>query len=539
VYEKSRNRRKTDDQILSSFEEPSVRWISPDQWIYEDSLEDLPPWEPISSSSSSSISHEKKPIIRGRQKVSVEVDEASNSWSQALEQLSSSEADGIELPLIVLDAPLLPAGSHSIAVTDKRLEQLYDEILMSGGRRFVATVGKNTDGVISNQPLPVVEADDEQHFFANNKISPYDNNDATLPTVAQMGCVLYLTDVSDGPDGVRVCEHSVQPVRVKIQQVLKRLDGRLYCRVNVVLDQEDDTTPKALEEEIYVRKCENSVTEIKHILAGLGANFMQTLQEWGVILSWFNHNNRRKKNLKNTISANQETKILPRHEQLVLDELDSIAQLQKELDEDVCFRADAFANLGAGPGAGVGSLWHLANSCWLSYLRARAATRARAVYTDLHDRLVDFLRASGRLPPEINNHNDAIIINDLQAKHPTDIAVNINELPRELQRDLLMLQSRISDEIEPIVLQHKAAQTLLDADSHSARCAAFLNLLHNEHKRLAARASLKSLFESERAGNTLVLDPLDYLRQDDHIHNDYDDDDDATGNSKDYWRFYL
>ena len=46
-------------------------------------------------------------------------------------------------------------------------------------------------------------------------------------------------------------------------------------------------------------------------------------------------------------------------------------------DEDVRFNEAALDLLGAGRGVGVGSLWHLADACWLSYLDSRAAARTR------------------------------------------------------------------------------------------------------------------------------------------------------------------
>lgn len=468
----------------------------------------------------------------------------------------------IEMPLVVVDAPLLPSGTHSITVTDRSLQRLYDDILFSGTRRFVVALGRQE------------KCEDEFLSFPNTLTTTKSNYDVVVfseddtdkvvrePTaVAEMGCVLYLTDIKDTPQG-RVCDHAIQPVRVRIQQVLRKRDGRLYCRVNVANDQENELLHKKPQQRKKFRQLEPSIVtsssssehprpekrvlrtpeesspdvvgsvvgaamSLLHKLDHLQEAFVTAVKKqhrshrwigniWGdatekQVTTTTSKRRRRRPlddqsikeeriqvqydvNGRNQIRAIPEP---PDYEQEVVDELVEIAALQKMLDEDVCFREEALAALGAGPGVGVGSLWHLANSCWLSYLRTRATVLAHRVYSDLHERLVAFLEATGRLPPDFHDKQD-----DMNTVLSGDLALPIDDLPYDLQRDLLELKARVADEIEPIVQQHQAAQVLLDANSHPDRCKAFTALLRDEHARLKAKKSLKDL-----------LDPPGYVKQ--------------------------
>lgn len=406
------------------------------------------------------------------------------------------EAD-IELPLVVVDVPLLPTGSHSIAVTDANLERLYDHILLSGGRRFVVTLGESeaersdlAKGVLSSvddeleYAYNVAAMDAKQDGVSNEaEVSPGDDS----VRLAEVGSVLYVTDVKDTEAGTRIYEHTVQVDRVRIRKVSRR-DGRLICRAAVARDAVfvetrgvgDDLPPPDTS-----------------TFAGMLARFELlnvNIQELLLALSARKQQRRRPR----TTSRNRDN---PAHERIVLNELAEIASLQKQLDEDVCFREEAISALGAGVGSGIGSLWHLANSCWLSYLKARATTRARRVYAELHDRLVDFLARTGRLPPDFLSGREAIIV----VEQRPELALSISELPTELQRDLLRLKTRVADELQPIIAQQKAAQLLLQAHDHKARCLAFASLLRSEKRRLQAKASLRNLLskppDSQRSGD--------------------------------------
>merc|ERR1712224_284953 len=88
---------------------------------------------------------------------------------------------------------------------------------------------------------------------------------------------------------------------------------------------------------------------------------------------------------------------LPRREKQLLELLKEVAALHREVDEDVRFNEKAVSLLGAGRGVGVGTLWNVAET-WLAYLDGRASGVRRKLHADLHERLLDFLRSTGRLP---------------------------------------------------------------------------------------------------------------------------------------------
>jgi len=635
---------------------------------------------------------------------------AQTRWLDACDWLREDEwrssATAMELPLVVVDAPLLPAGTHSISVSDRKLERLYDEIVLSGTRRFVVALGK-------------------QGSTWSRTFSEEDDDEPTA--VAQMGCVLYLTAVKD-TDGGRVCEHSVQPVRVRIDDVLKKGDGRLYCRVKVVEDEEertifddldderdndaadddDDFVPggerdefrsfvppeEEEEEETRTRRHRASSSfyeeeeehrrqqpreeeeeeddELNNFASAAAAaeregrrrrrrrpkshrggvlgpsvptTRMTTIKEKDLVSSVIGgvlgfledtlpealaaalHQNRiqerrrkrRRRRATTTTSSRWWHHIpgghflhhlapfgdfldsddddpldddddpffegdRPLYERQVVDELMELAALQKRLDEDVCFREEAVVALGAAPGTGEGSLWHLANSCWLSYLRTRATVLAHRVYSELHERLVDFLEtgdAAGtttttrRSAPYEDLHfldtgdplpwRDVVVVTrelslgaieeeeddadyddddvdlrrddearvdhhvdddddldddfgdeerqgerlgepDLSAARQWDLddelALPLDDLPADLRRDLLRLKKKVADEIEPIVVQHQAAQALLDANSHADRCRAFTHLLQTEQKRLRQQHHRDTLAPSRTTTTT-------------------------------------
>lgn len=173
------------------------------------------------------------------------------------------------------------------------------------------------------------------------------------------------------------------------------------------------------------------------------------------------------------------------HETRIFDELDEISALQRTLDEDVCFRKDAIATLGARAGNGIGSLWHLANACWTSYLRARTTMVARRLYDDVQHRVVAYFEQRKALTEDDIYYG--------RRPRRRNRRLKLAELPRSLRVQAASIKERIAYEIQPNVDQHRMAQLLLQAPSHRARCDTFATLLHFEKERLQAEISLRKL----------------------------------------------
>jgi len=456
------------------FVERTTRWLPSSTWIRED------------DDAATFFLERNHGLQRSRPSRRDESDESPHSSSAA-----EDPGGTIELPLIVVDAPLLPAGTHAIHVaSDPKLERLYDEIVASGARRFVVALGRQDAKHVDDDDDSLTVFDEElgkQYLFRSEEFreEPFDEEPSA---VAEVGCVLYLTDVRDTDKG-RVCEHAIQPVRVRLQRVVRKPDGRLSCRAAVARDDDDDARPErgggVLPPSVSMDESFHDSSSLVGSLVGTVLQKLDAVQEavhhrlFPERRGWFQtkkfQRQQREVEYDGAVLTQQATLTrrhfnrLPSYERQVVQELLDIAALQKLADEDVCFREEAVLALGAGPGAGVGSLWHLANHCWLSYLRTRATVTAHKIHSDLHERLLDFLD---------------LTLDGLLETDSNLLSLPLEELPADLQRDLLRLKAKVADEIEPIVAQHQAAQVLLDADSHQERCHAFRRLLHAEKLRL-------------------------------------------------------
>lgn len=176
------------------------------------------------------------------------------------------------------------------------------------------------------------------------------------------------------------------------------------------------------------------------------------------------------------------------YETRIFDLLGEIYDLQKTLDEDVCFKKDAIAALGARAGNGVGSLWHLANACWTSYCKAQTTMVARRFYDDVQQRVVAYLEK-----------RDTVVLTEddvyygRRPRRRCRSKLKLAELPRSLRVQVASIKGRIAYEIQPNVDQHRMAQLLLQAPSHRARCDTFATLLRTEKKRLQAKIALHNL----------------------------------------------
>ena len=141
------------------------------------------------------------------------------------------------------------------------------------------------------------------------------------------------------------------------------------------------------------------------------------------------------------------------------------------------------------------------------YLDQRAAAARRKLHADVHERLLDFLRASGRLG---------------DAGDDASATLALSELPDELRSALATLDARVADDLEPIGGAKHELQALLDAETHDARCDAFCGIVRRERGRLAARKSLRKLFGEPGVFADTVPLPEGWRFDDD------DDDDDVS-----------
>ena len=82
----------------------------------------------------------------------------------------------------------------------------------------------------------------------------------------------------------------------------------------------------------------------------------------------------------------------------------------------------------------------------------------------------------------------------------------LSELPRDLRAALTTLDARVADDLEPVHAAKHELQSLLDAETHDARCDAFSAIVRREKSRLLARKGLRKLFGGpEVVGDTVPL----------------------------------
>ena len=72
----------------------------------------------------------------------------------------------------------------------------------------------------------------------------------------------------------------------------------------------------------------------------------------------------------------------------------------------------------------------------------------------------------------------------------------LSELPRDLRAALTTLDARVADDLEPVHAAKHELQSLLDAETHDARCDAFSAIVRREKSRLLARKGLRTLWRA-------------------------------------------
>jgi len=419
------------------------------------------------------------------------------------------------VPLYVLDGPLIPGSSHDVSVpaNDAGLSKLFDDLLRTGSRRVITTWGVR----------------------AENRTC-----------LARYGCQMELQKVEDVRDESQGrlqwrCRHQLSSSRVRIDKVVARSAGDasyLRCVASESADVETDPSEVIAGSQVRVRTGKHAGvsgtvegvvngwvrlrTDDGEVLASRGrrsvevvdlpqeketqksplASLLKTLEqttgELGELVKRLDV--RTKKTLQDSIGIEKVTfeetvteLPLPRREKQLLELLKEVAALQREVDEDVRFNEKAVSLLGAGRGVGVGTLWNVAET-WLAYLDGRASGVRRKLHADLHERLLDFLRSTGRLPEVGMDVGDA------------SATLALSELPRDLRAALTTLDARVADDLEPVHAAKHELQSLLDAETHDARCDAFSAIVRREKSRLLARKGLRKLFGGpEVVGDTVPL----------------------------------
>jgi len=268
---------------------------------------------------------------------------------------------------------------------------------------------------------------------------------------ASTGVVFYLKDLKEvsqqTDDQIKyICEHMVIG-RVKMENVLnpsvwKTRDTYLKVGGSIVKEEGDEVSIEEQE-----TPDENVLTDI-----------YTTLKEWSLEPD--------EASLKRSFEA--------------------LVELQHELSEDVRFTKKSVPSLGVRSGGGKGSLWSSVR-LWQSYTEQRLVGRQNELQIDFQEKLVKFLTE------EKNVKEDEL---------PS--AIGFSDLSPQLQKDVQDLQNRISDELEPLVLESTLAmQKILEASDHLDRAKLLRYFVDSERKRLEAKKMLQNMFQEETSSDRL------------------------------------
>lgn len=157
-----------------------------------------------------------------------------------------------------------------------------------------------------------------------------------------------------------------------------------------------------------------------------------------------------------------------------------VHDLQARSEEEVRLAAGVCGDsVTMSRGGETGGLWR-SLSVWYELITQRCSRKQSAV----EDRIQEILRA--HFEGEGAGSGDS-----------TPRSVRLSDLPEKVRSDIFRVQQEYQDEVpDEIQALIRNFSYMATADSHASRLRVFSQVLDSERRRLAARASLKSLFES-------------------------------------------
>lgn len=158
---------------------------------------------------------------------------------------------------------------------------------------------------------------------------------------------------------------------------------------------------------------------------------------------------------------------------------------QAELKESPRFSEQVKANLtfARATSSEDRGLWGTI-SMWQKFMEQRQMVINRKMQRDMSDKIGNFIKSKG--------------IDFEQLKVRGQNQLYLEDLPKELQQEILVTQQRYREELEAIEggLNGRQFQAILQSSSHAERLSIFLHLIDKERKRLAACSSLQSMLKT-------------------------------------------
>jgi len=159
-------------------------------------------------------------------------------------------------------------------------------------------------------------------------------------------------------------------------------------------------------------------------------------------------------------------------EQMLVQTYNKLVELQHEMNEDVKFTKESVDKFKIAQGK---EMWS-AVEMWQVFQQQRLLARQQEMQKEFQAKLLAYLikeKGMGGLPN----------------------AIDISELPANLQQEVRSLQARMQDDLQPLAERDMMdMQLLIECDSHSRRLELMEAMLTKEKKRLETKKTLKSLF---------------------------------------------
>lgn len=372
----------------------------------------------------------------------------------------SASSNANILPCFPLGATVYPPLQPQILnIFEPRYRKMYNDILLSGSRRFVTT-------------LSVPEMRNGKQIGSN---------------FAEVGSVWYLEELKEvsemTQDRVKfVCRHFVES-RVRIKRVVnpgdwvQSLSGASssdYLKVEVDYLEDDDVGEGELPttyEADTAATIESCRAEFKRLV-----DLQHDLAE----------------DVRFTPSLVESMDLSPsplREEVIAVRARTSAARAAsaEEKDEDVGagFMGD-MEDVGELE-AELTTVWNMVE-LWQSYINQRLVARQRELQQEFQNKLVKYLM-SGE-----GQENAKKDVKPMPGQQPQ---ISYSDLPQDMKDEINSLKSRITAEVEPLVMENNlGVQRLLAAKTHEKRVKLLGKEFSNERKRLEARESLKKMLSS-------------------------------------------
>lgn len=362
-------------------------------------------------------------------------------------ELEPSGAPGtMVLPLFSFGStPCMPHSLQELSIFEPRYRRMYNDILVSGSRRFVTTAIHPEDG-----------------------------------RLAEVGSVLYLEELRDvsemSSDQVKyVCNHRVIG-RVRIVRVLnpKSLeDSETYVRVETMPVEDEDPDADLHVEEAEVMAQLARVTELQKEL--------EVVQIEPEVANTVNASKAEKGGLWELVGLwSDYFEYLIREREMILDQ--EMQQMYDDFYE---------ANPDEKPKDGFMSM------------RRQGFGVDPEDYDDEDDEDIDEMYSLDEVDDDPEDMDDMDIDMDDMDEDDMDLTdeeedefdaleeVYLDELPPKLRNDIRKLKDDYEDDVESLVLQQaEAAQLPLQTTSHRERLRVMKTAFIREERRLAARKTL-------------------------------------------------